>query len=139
MMIVPTYVGPSAIEGVGIFTTQRIPRGTVIWVLSDEYDLLLSDDQIAAMQPLQQDFIDRYGYPHITRPGLTVIEFDNGRFMNHSDNPNGDFSDPSYGVALRDIEAGEELTCDYAQLDPVYTMQPGRHFVDGNGAGAMPA
>ncbi|TIX49211.1 SET domain-containing protein [Alteraurantiacibacter aquimixticola] len=140
MMIVPTYVGPSEIEGVGIFAAAPIARGTAIWTLSDDYDLLLSEEQVARMDALQRDFVDRYGYPHTTKPGLVVVEFDNGRFMNHSDKPNGDFSSPAIGVALRDIAAHEELTCDYAQLDPIYTMQPGRSFIAATrGNGEVPA
>jgi SET domain-containing protein len=130
MMIVPTFVGPSAIEGVGIFAAAPVARGTAIWCLSDRYDLLLTHAEIESMDDLQRDFVDRYGYPHTTRPELTVVEFDNGRFMNHSSAPNTDFTNPDIGFALRDIAAGEELTCDYAQLDPVFTMQPGRVFAE---------
>jgi SET domain-containing protein len=33
--------------------------------------------------------------------------------MNHSDEPNCDFSQLEIAHALRDIAAGEEMTCDY--------------------------
>lgn len=128
MMVVPTYVGPSPIEGVGIFAAQAIPAGTAIWILDDSLDLLLSDDQLARLPSLQRGFIERYGYPHMTREGFTVLEFDNGRFMNHADAPNTDFSDPETGWAIRDIAAGEEITCNYAEFDPTFVMQPGRNF-----------
>ncbi|BBC71377.1 SET domain-containing protein-lysine N-methyltransferase [Altererythrobacter sp. B11] len=127
-MIVPTYVGPSAIEGIGIFAVSPIERGAAIWSLDERYDLLLTPADLETMGPLQRDFVERYGYPHMTRPGLTVVEFDNGRFMNHADLPNTDFTDPRTGWAIRDIAAGEEITCNYAEFDPGFVMQPGRVF-----------
>lgn len=128
MMIVPTYVGPSTIEGVGVFASEPIAAGSAIWVLDDSLDLLLSNDQLAQLPALQRDFIERYGYPHMTHRGLTVLEFDNGRFMNHSEQANTDFRDPATGWAIRDIAAGEEITCNYAEFDPSFVMQPGRNF-----------
>ena len=129
MMIVPTYVAPSEIEGVGIFATSAIKAGTAIWELSDDLDLLLTREQLARLPELQRSFIERYGYPHMSEPHLTVLEFDNGRFMNHSPSPNTDFTRPDVGYATRDIAAGEELTCDYREFDPSFTMQPGRSFL----------
>ena len=129
MMTVPTYVGPSPIEGVGIFATAPIAAGTAIWELSDDLDLLLTREQLARLPDLQRGFIERYGYPHMSQPQLTVLEFDNGRFMNHSPAPNTDFTRPEVGYAIRDIAAGEELTCDYGEFDPSFVMQPGRSFV----------
>lgn len=73
---------------------------------------------------MQQEFAARYGYPHMTKPHITVIEFDNGRFMNHCTAPNTDFTDTEKGWAIRDIAAGEEITCDYAQFDPGFSLQP---------------
>ena len=139
MMIVPNFVGPSAIEGVGIFASAPITKGAVIWTLDDRYDLLLTRDEIEAMDPLQRDFVDRYGYPHVTRPGLTVVEYDNGRFMNHSEEPNTDFTDPTLGYATRNIAAGEEITCNYRDFDPTFVMQPGRMFAPLQSAMTPPA
>ena len=134
MMIVPTYVGPSEIEGVGIFAAAPIKAGTAIWLLEEKFDLVVPATEVEKLPELQRGFIERYGYPHMTRPGLMVLEFDNGRFMNHSQSPNTDFTRPDMAWAVRDIAEGEEITCDYAQFDPGFaqerTMLPGRSFVD---------
>ena len=127
-MIVPTFVGPSEIEGVGIFAVEPIAAGTPVWKLDERFDLLLKDAELHALPPLQREFVERYGYPHMTRSGITVLEFDHGRFMNHAGAPNTDFTDPETGWAIRDIAAGEELTCNYAEFDPAFVMQPGRRF-----------
>ena len=129
MMIVPTYVGPSEIEGVGIFAVAEIKAGAPIWILEEKFDLLLPVAELVTLPDLQRQFIERYGYPHMTRPGLLVLEFDNGRFMNHSDAPNTDFRNAEIAWATRDIAEGEELTCNYAEFDPNFEMQPGRNFV----------
>ena len=137
MMIVPTYVGPSEIEGVGVFAAEPIPAGTAIWTLDERFDHLFKASDLEGLAPLQQQFVERYGYPHMTREGITVVEFDNGRFMNHTQRPNTDFTDANVGWARRDIAAGEELTCDYSEFDPTFTMLPGRNFVakSTNGSG----
>ena len=43
----------------------------------------------------------------------TSFEADDARYMNHADAPNCDVSQPEATYALRDIAAGEELTCNY--------------------------
>ena len=129
MMIVPSYVGPSTIEGVGIYAAAPIRAGDTIWILEERFDLLLPATELAALPELQRQFIERYGYPHMTRPGIVVLEYDNGRFMNHSDDPNTDFRNPDMAWAIRDIAEGEELTCNYAEFDPAFAMLPGRNFV----------
>ena len=118
MMIVPTYVGPSQIEGVGIFAAAPIKSGDAIWALEEKFDLLFPVNELAGLPDLQRQFLERYGYPHMTRPDMFVLEFDNGRFMNHCEQPN------------TDIAAGEELTCNYAEFDPTFEMLPGRTFLN---------
>jgi uncharacterized protein len=128
MLLIPNYVGPSAIEGVGVFAGAPIPKGTIIWVLDERFDQVLSAAEIAALGHEQRHFVERYGYPHTLRPELTILELDNGRFMNHSDGPNTEFTDPAIGWAIRDIAEGEEITCNYAEFEPDFAMLPGRVF-----------
>jgi len=128
MMIVPTYVGPSEIEGVGIFASAQIKAGDPVWILEEKFDLLLPVNELAFLPEIQRQFIERYGYPHMVRPGIIVLEYDNGRFMNHSDTPNTDFRNAEIAWALRDIGVGEELTCNYSEFNQGFEMQPGRIF-----------
>ncbi len=113
MLLVPTYVAPSTIEGVSVFAEAPIAAGTRIWRLDPELDRLIPRDAVATLDPLFQRFVERYSYPYPHVPNLLIVELDNGRFMNHSDTPNTRFDDPDAGYTLRDIEAGEELTIDY--------------------------
>jgi SET domain-containing protein len=41
--------------------------------------------------------------------------------MNHSEAPNTDFTGFEAGYAIRDIEVGEEITCNYHEFDPTFT------------------
>lgn len=136
MMLVSTYVAPSAIEGVGIFAAERIPAGTLIWELEPDFDRLIKKDEVPKLPPVLQEFVERYSYPYPHDPEQLIVEVDNGRFMNHSNEPNTIFSDPDAGYTLREIQAGEELTCDYGEFDPGFEILPGRQFVE---AAATPA
>lgn len=136
MLLIPNYVGPSAIEGVGVFAAAPIRKGTAIWSLDKRFDQVLSAPDIAALADEQRAFVERYGYTHTTRPELTVLEMDNGRFMNHSNNPNTDFTDPVVGWAIRDIAEGEEITCNYAEFEPGFAILPGRFFLAQANGGA---
>ena len=129
MLLIPNYVGPSAIEGVGVFAAAPIAKGTVIWSLDERFDQVLSAADIAELGEEQRNFVERYGYPHTLRPELTIVELDNGRFMNHADDPNTEFTDPAIGWTIRDIAEGEEITCNYAEFEPDFAMLPGRFFV----------
>jgi len=128
MLLIPNFVGPSAIEGVGVFAAAPIARGTVIWTLDARFDQVLSPGEVAALGDEQRRFVERYGYPHTQRPELTIVELDNGRFMNHAADPNTEFTDPAIGWTIRDIAEGEEITCNYAEFEPGFAILPGRIF-----------
>jgi uncharacterized protein len=120
MMLVQTKVQNSHIEGVGIFAAQFIRKGQEIWRLDDRFDLVYPEKTVASFPPDMQDYFNRYGYPHMTRSGFIVLEIDNGRFMNHSETPNTNFTDAELGWAIRDIQIGEELLCDYSEFDRTF-------------------
>ncbi len=68
-------------------------------------------------------FADQF-IPAGTATWRFVLCADDARLMNHSDDPTvvGDYeAEPVCGVdiAARDIEPGQELTCDYATFDKV--------------------
>jgi uncharacterized protein len=120
MMLVRTYLSNSAIEGVGIFAAEPIKAGDVIWRIEPKFDVFFTASDIEELPPHMQDFIARYSYPHMKKEGIWVLESDNGRFMNHSEAPNTDFTDFEQGFALRDIAAGEEITCNYYEFDSTF-------------------
>lgn len=106
MLIVSTYVAPSAIEGLGVFASEFIERGRLFWSLNPKFDIFIQQSEIQGFPPHMQDFVARYGYPHLEMPGVVIVDSDNGRFMNHSDQPNTDFRIFDKGYALVDIAPG---------------------------------
>lgn len=130
MLLVSTYVAPSSIEGVGLFAAEDIPAGTAIWRFDRSFDLLLSPDDVARLDDVQAAYVERYGYSYEADRSYIVIESDNGRFMNHSETPNTDFSQSGTGTALIDIPAGAEILCDYGEFEPGFTILPGKMFLN---------
>jgi len=116
MLLIRTYVAQSAIEGVGVFAAEPVRKGASIWRLDLDFDRLIPMEKYEAAPPHLRELLDRYAYPSPDKPGFMVYEVDNGRFMNHSERPNTDFSQYGGATATRDIAAGEEITCDYGEF-----------------------
>jgi hypothetical protein len=124
MFLISTYIAPSAIEGVGVFAAEAVSKGAVISRFDPGFDRLIPTPDYLAAPPYLKSLLDRYAFPHPKAPEFIVYEVDNSRFMNHSAAPNTDYSDFAAGVALKDIAAGDELTCDYNTFFAQYELLP---------------
>jgi SET domain-containing protein len=121
MLMVKTRLGVSSIAGIGLFAEQDIPKGTQTWRFMRHFDRLLTEGEINSLpEPARSSILD-HTYLDATS-GLFVLCADNARFMNHADEPNtagvherGAIE--GYDIAIRDIRAGEEITCDYRTFD----------------------
>ena len=122
MLLVNTRVLASLIEGVGLFAAEPIARGTVVWRFEPGLDLVVPETLIAELPEAAQAFFRRYAFPCPFFPGGLLMGFDNTRFVNHSATPNLDNTGPET-IALRDIAEGEELTTDYDELEPGFTLE----------------
>ena len=120
MMLVRSYAAQSAIEGLGVFAGEFIPKGTKLWGLDSKFDLFVTPEEYEALAQHMQDFVDCYSYPHLERPGIRIVDCDHGKFMNHNERPNTDFTVFDRGYALVDIQKGEEITCNYFEFDPSF-------------------
>jgi len=98
--------------GVGVFATRRIPMGTITWA-RDALDLSLLHHRVMGMELDQQRFLRRYAW---RVDDEWILCWDHGRFVNHACDANCLGLDPGFEIALRDIEAGEQLTDDYRSL-----------------------
>jgi SET domain-containing protein len=113
MLLVDAYIDKSPIQGIGLFAKHPIAKGTVVWKLDERFDRLVEVSVYESLAGPMKSYLDRYAYPHRRDPRYIVFEADDARYMNHSDEPNCDFSQLEIAHALRDIAAGEEMTCDY--------------------------
>jgi SET domain-containing protein len=118
MLMISTYLAPSAIEGLGVFAAEPVQRGQLMWSLNSKFDIFIQVSEIESYPPHMQDYISRYTYTHLEMAGVVILDCDNGKFMNHSLKPNTDFRIFDTGYALTDIAPGDEITCNYHEFDP---------------------
>lgn len=59
MLLVKTKIGPSEIDGIGLFADQFIPRGTLVWELVPALDIEVAVEGLPETARAQ---ILRYGY-----------------------------------------------------------------------------
>ena len=111
MLVIKTYLAASKINGLGVFAEDRIPTGSLVWEFTPGFDLEL---RIGQLPELAHAYVRHYG--NRVEPDVYLLCSDNARFMNHSDDANISAGD-ARNFALRDIAAGEEITCNYAEFD----------------------
>lgn len=106
------YIDP--VQGHGVFATQFIPRGTITWAL-DPFDQVLSRQRVAELLPIQRTHVEEYAY--VDSQGNYILCWDLGRYVNHGCDPTSRGVGSRFEIAVRDIQAGEQLTSDYAELN----------------------
>lgn len=104
----------SEVMGYGVFATQFIPKGTITWV-HDDLDQSFRLDQIQRMEEPYRRILEKYTF--VDGSGQAILCWDHSRFINHSCNPNCLSAGYDFELAVRDIQAGEELTDDYGTLN----------------------
>lgn len=119
MLLVKTKIGVSPIHGIGLFAEEYIPVGRPVWKFLHGFDLIVPADVVGRLAPpARQQFLE-YCYIDVST-GEYILCSDDARFFNHSDDPNtaGEGTKgEDVDVATRDIQPGEELTCDYRTFD----------------------
>jgi SET domain-containing protein len=127
MLLVKTRLGMSPIEGIGVFADQFIAKGTPTWKFTPGLDQLLSREIVEAIAEPMKSALLRYSYLD-KKTGLYIYCLDNARFVNHADDANtrGDYPDNDiFGrdIATRDIQPGEEITCNYSEFDMEFRLK----------------
>jgi len=127
MLLVSTRLAPSRIHGLGVFALAPIATGTPVWRFATGLDMEFSPEIVERLPEHVRMFFSHYGYLDRNVKRI-ILCFDDARFVNHSDTPNvaTDYPQDPYGldVALRDVEAGEEITMDYAGFEDSRLTSP---------------
>lgn len=120
MMLIKTRVAPSRIHGLGLYAVDPVARGTAIWRFAPGFDHDFSPEDYAALPLLAREHVRWFCYVDRAN-GHYILSGDHACFINHSPAPNTGgppgVDRPEATVALRDIAAGEEITCDYFAYD----------------------
>lgn len=119
MLHITTFLGESAVHGIGLFAGEDIAKDTLIYEPSPDIDLMLDQQSFEKLRTEEKAHIQHYGFfDHYTQ--RWTLAFDDIRFCNHSLQPNM----KAFGagkackvIALRDIVAGEELTQNYEDFE----------------------
>lgn len=105
--------------GYGIVATEFIPKGTITFV-QDNLDIIVEEESPLLSSPLLRNLIERYSY--INAKGDRIISWDLGKYMNHCCHANTLTTGYGFEIAIRDIQAGEEITDDYGIFTEVHDM-----------------
>lgn len=108
MMLVEYYERPIIGKGMGVFSKNFIPKGTLVWKLSD-IEIYTREEYESLSAEIKKDI-----YPendHYVRSG------GKGDSWNHSCDANTWWTADDELSARRDIQQDEEITYDYATTD----------------------
>lgn len=105
--------------GYGVFAKRHIPRGTLIWAQCI-FDRVFSADAVAEMTEASQEVLGHYAY--IDLNGNYVLCWDGGRYVNHSCEPAMLGVDLGFEICVRDLQPGDEVTCEYGALNLTTTL-----------------
>lgn len=111
MLTIDHKVSPSTIHGLGVFSNERIVAGQLVWRFSSVVDREVPIKDLLEMPDHVLRAFARHAW-YIKERGTFIISADGDYFMNHSSKPNL-IDNGQFMFAARDIEPGEELTCDY--------------------------
>lgn len=140
MLIINTEVRPSFIHGTGLFTTERLHKGQIIWVMHKSFDTAFTRKEWELLPEPAKNYMRTYMYwSELLQRYVACI--DNSRHINHCESPNTEsvyFKElndvppfmrdsarmtdeqwkmveliEGFVVTTKVIEANEELSCDY--------------------------
>jgi hypothetical protein len=115
--MVETELRASPIHGIGVFLSEPVRAGQLIWRFDSRIDRVFSDTELNDMPLPLQRYLRTYSTLHAEQK-LWVLCGDNGRHFNHSEHPTTRSLGIAFGddVAAADLLVGTELTSDYRTI-----------------------
>ncbi len=114
MLLVETFIKESLVHGLGLYSKQLIPKGTVIWKYDSKTTKKYSFEQFKKLYHTlgKEALLSFLNYSYIKSKSIYYIQ-DNTRYINHSPNNNIAFKNENEEIATRDILPGDELLENY--------------------------
>jgi SET domain-containing protein len=116
---VAAEVRPSSDKGSGLYASEFIPAGGLVFRWVDGYDQTYSLDHPSELSTDEREEFKRLAS---TDSNAWYLAGGDGAYFNHSSSPNvrvmkGDGPSATWDrVAVKNIEPGEELTMDYGEV-----------------------
>jgi len=105
--------------GYGVFATEFIPQGTIVYV-KDSLEIEVSEEDYHKHSKAVQDIIEKYSY--IDERGYRIISWDFAKYVNHSCDSNTISTGYGFEIAIRDIQPGEQITDEYGIFNLDFSM-----------------
>ena len=105
--------------GYGVFATATIAEGTIVYV-KDSLELSISPTDYLMNSEDMKEVIEKYSY--IDEKGNRIVSWDFAKYVNHCCNCNTISTGYGFEIAIRDIQAGEQITDEYGIFNLVKPM-----------------
>lgn len=115
-MLVKTKLKEVPGKGIGLFLDESVKKDQILYEDDIQFDRILPRKKVLEMPEVLKSFIE-VNAAYNAATDAYYLCCDNARFWNHSETPNT-FYNPENGrvIALKDIEADEELTSNYREF-----------------------
>ena len=104
----------------GVFTSVFVPKGTKIWEFNESVDQTFDTNELNSMlRYLSKENLDKLNSWIYCENGKWILCGDNAKFFNHDEcNPSTfEKCGVMFTLANRDLNPGDELTCNYKDFD----------------------
>lgn len=129
MLLIDHFVAPSEVHGLGVFAGQSVARGAKVYQFHPLIDREMTEADLTNLPESVRRLVKRHGdYDPENR--IFRLSADGVFYMNHADDPNLE-DQGNEMFALRDIQIGEELYCDY-RVSRVMAFDPDAIASEGN-------
>jgi len=113
--------------GVGVFATQFLPKGTIVYV-EDPLEIEIPKDSPILQNPVFRPLIEKFAT--IRANGDYEISWDYAKYMNHCCHYNAITTGFGFDIATQDIRPGVQIRDDYGLFNVEYGMDLMCDFTD---------
>jgi len=114
MFTIEVYIKESEGKGLGVFSKNFIPKGTIIWQFVEGFDTKTHIKNLDKLNDIQKKFIDKYFW---REEDYYYSSCDHSIIINHSFTPNTMLDKDGNIITNCDINVGEEILENYNSFD----------------------